>query len=325
MYNPIFLTDNRISLKLVQKLTNCYKSYFKNYYFDRFGFLDLGCKTFELPSPDQTSFLDACLERADELSHIPNLRIAFSAGIDTTFLLALFKAMGKNVKLLHYKIPHINKENYLHNYVSKAVMNYAREHYDLKIITDRNESIFDGSTYTGCLADALFFPTQAVKGGWKYSGNTNKFGYAEWLIKEPADIPNYTLDKWCKMPNNGRLSPSLNQIIYDTGKGIPRTINFTEEEIVKVKEYFKLFNASTNDNWSIVRLINFCFSYYAFFNEHPFSNKKGTKSFFDTQKFTDIAWTQYRDANRVYPPDKSIEIKFIKKVFGTDFGVHKNW
>ena len=80
-----------------------------------------------------------------------------------------------------------------------------------------------------------------------------------------------------------------------------------------------------NSNWSIVRLINFSFCYYQFLFEHPFSDKKNTKSFFDTQKFTDIAWTQYFDANKFYPPDKSVEYKFIRKVFGTDFGVKKNW
>lgn len=334
MFSQPFLLENRTSLKLVQKISNCYKPVFKNYYFDRFGILDSGAKKFDLPKEDHTDFINACLERADELRNVPDLRIAFSGGVDTTFLLALFRAIGKDVKLVHFDRDDLvaKKEEAL--YVSKKIMRFARENYDFTVTKDRQEPIFDGSTYTACLADGLFFPTQAVKGGWEYIRGTKMIStgivpsnnnFKEWQIHSPAKLPNLTIEGWCRLPGNGRIRRTRELDNYDVLREIPQDIIFFEEEIEKLKNYASMFHKRLDSNWSIVRLINFCFCYYQFLFEHPFEDKVNTKSFFDTQKFTNIAWTQYWDANKFYPPDKSVEYKFIRRVFGTDFGVRKNW
>lgn len=335
MFKQPFLLENRTSLKLVQKISNCYKPVFKNYYFDRFGILDSGAKKFDLPKEDHTDFIDACLERADELSKVSNLRIAFSGGVDTTFLLALFKVVGKDVKLIHFARPKSERIKDSKSYVSKKILMFVQDNFDFTITHNRYEPIFDGFTYTACLADGLFFPTQAVKGGWEYfnenGGNKkntifisqNKF--CEWQIRTSAKLPNLSIDEWCLMRGNGRINRNLYTDERDKFLGIPQNINFNEEEIEKFKNYASMFGKPMNTNWSIVRLINFSFCYYQFLFEHPFKDKEHTKSFFDTQKFTNIAWTQYWDANKIFPSDKSVEYKFIRKVFGTDFGVKKNW
>lgn len=335
MFRQLFLLENRTSLKLVQKISNCYRRSFKNYYFDRFGILDSGTKYFDLPKEDHTDFIDACLERADELSKVPDLRIAFSGGVDTTFLLALFKAVGKEIKLIHFDKDDFATKNDNALYVSKKIMRFANENYDFTVTRDSKEHVFDGATYTACLADGLFFPTQAVKGGWEYIRDTNMVStgiellannkFKEWKIHSPAKLPNLTVEGWCRLSGNGRIRRTKEIDEYDGYRGIPKEINFYEEEIESIKKYASLFHKPMDSNWSIVRLINFCFCYYQFLFEHPFEDKVNTKSFFDTQKFTNIAWTQYWDANKFYPPDKSVEYKFIRKVFGTDFGVRKNW
>lgn len=327
MYKQPFLLNNRISLKLVQKISNSYRYTFDYCYFDRFGILDQGCKHFELPSIDNTDFLKACLERADELSKIPNLRICFSGGVDTTFLLALFKSIGKEVKLLYFEHKDKRRAKLPYLYVSPKILKFARENYDFKIVSDPKYNAFDGSTYTACLADGLFFPTQPVKGGWEYKDGAELCGHKNhnWNIRSPAKLPDLSIEEWMRLPGNGRIKKDRDGEARDISRGVPKEVNFSDEEIERYLEYVKLFDRPMNSNWSIVRLINFCFSYYQYLFEHPFDDKVNTKSFFDTQKFTNMTWTQYWDANKFYPPDKTVEYKFIRKVFGTDFGVKKNW
>lgn len=332
-YKKRFIDRSRISLRLVQKIGNCYKRFFDGYYYDRFGILDPGCKSFDLPKEDHTSFLDACLERAESISRGRNIRIAWSGGIDTTFILALFRSLDVQVKVIHYLDEKRCEDIASGYYMPAKLWKMVRHKYEYEEIRSRSIPVFDGNTYTGCLADALFFPTQAVKGGWVYRkmnrGNVPMqcigLDYNEWQIERARKLPNLSLVEWCRLSGNGRLNTSTEEALVDHIKGIPGEILFSEDEIRRVERFAELFGKPIDTNWRIVRLVNFCFAYYRFLCEHPFIDKEQSKSFFDTQKFTDIAWTQYWDDNSFYPPDKSVEVEFIKKVFGTDFGVRKNW
>lgn len=332
-YRKRYIDKNRLSARLVQKIGNCYKQLFDELYYDRFGILDLGCKSFDLPKENHTDFLRACLERAESLSKNSDICIAWSGGIDTTFILALFKSIGKPVRVIHYLDSSRIRDIEMGFYMPEKLWQMVKRKYDYEEISSRASAIFDGNTYTGCLADALFFPTQAVKGGWIYrqvprwgfGSGIVSLGFNEWQIKCASKLPDLSISEWCRLKGNGRLNTSEDELLYDSMKGIPRDIWFTDEEIARFESYAELFGKPVDTNWRIVRLVNFCFSYYRFLCEHPFPDKEGLKSFFDTQRFTDIAWTQYWDDNRFYPPDKSVEVNFIKKVFGTDFGVRKNW
>lgn len=330
-YKKRFVDRSRISLRLVQKIGNCYKNCFDGYYYDRFGILDPGCKSFELPKEDHTSFLDACLERAENISRGREIRIAWSGGIDTTFILALFKSIGVKVRIIRFRDDsriHCVEDGYS---MPEKLLRFVKRKYDYEEIISKDVPVFDGNTYTGCLADALFFPTQAVKGGWVYKKSSGfilskvNSNFHEWQIERAAELPDLSIAEWCRLDGNGRIKATKDELMFDRQKGVPEQIVFSDEEIERFEYYAGLFGKPVNTNWRIVRLVNFCFSYYRFLCEHPFPDKEESRSFFDTQKFTDIAWTQYWDDNRYYPPDKSVEVNFIKKVFGTDFGVRKNW
>ena len=305
MHNRInyFYTKDpsRLSYRLIRELTCSYEPKYINLYFDVFGQLGNDRKFFDLPGFDGTPVIEACLERAKQLS---GCKLMWSGGIDSTFLLACFRAAGSDVKVYHYN----NKENY----VSPALMKFVRNNFDVKFLNNNNEIVAEGPAYLGSLADCFFFSHQRLRGTFKAFKLPLQHGR---LIYKPMyyDKP--------FMP----LQDLMGKLYLHEGKD-KKTRVFSDSEIADVLAYAERMNVPLDTNERIARFLCFTCSLakQAFGWSGPFYH--GLDSFFLTQKFINIAYTRYWDSNeKPWLHDKKMFKDFIVDIFGSDFGVEKNF
>ncbi len=291
---------NRLSLKLIKELTCSYMRECEPLYFDVFGYLG-DRKFFEFPKTDNSDVLKTCLERAKSL---PNIKLMWSGGIDSTFILACYKATGTPLKVYHYE----NRDNY----TSPRLKRYISKNFDLTIMKTPQEARLVGPAYLGSLADCFFFSHQRLRGTFRAVKVPEQHGK---LIYEPIfhDLP--------YVP----LQDLMAKLVSHEGINITKRV-FTDDEIYRVLEYAKVFGAPLDTNNRIARFLCFTCSLakQAFSWSGPFYH--GLDSFFLTQKFIDIAYTQYWDSNdKPWLHDKKMFKDFIKSTFGSDFGVEKNY
>ena len=290
----------RLSYRLIRHLTCSYDAKYDSLYGDVFG--ELGDrKFFNLPFYDNTDVIKACLQRASEL---PNINLMWSGGVDSTFLLACFKATNTPVKVYHYD----NKDNY----TSPRLMKYITRHFDCHIMKTPEEAMLVGPAYLGSLADCFFFSHQRLRGTFKAVKLPLQHGR---LIYKPIYMERPYM---C-------LEDRMRKVI--SHDGINRTSRaFSDDEIMLVSEYAKKFGKPMDTNNRIARFLCFTCSLakQAFGWSGPFYH--GLDSFFLTQKFIDIAYTQYWDSNdKPWFHDKKMFKDFIKQIFGDDYGVEKNF
>ena len=103
---------------------------------------------------------------------------------------------------------------------------------------------------------------------------------------------------------------------------------FSELEIDYLCSLSGKFGYSLDSRNRIARFLYFISAMPSFLFDSTLMFMPKLESFFCTQDFVNLAWFKYWDNpnnSGFYPRDKKIEIDFIRKVFGSDFGVASNW
>lgn len=274
---------------------------------DMFGVLEPEEKLFDFPELDKTNLIDASLERAREIGPCT---IAWSGGIDSSFVLACFVYNNIPVKTITFLHPGCHIRQNVFDYVKNRFGNYAIDpsriiengYYDEpKIqITKRN----DIEIVTGSWSDALFFPNQRLKGEMKWTFDSNYKRIVTYSSK----------------PFIG-----LSQLMRNAKDKDKRV--FSEDEISRVIEYSKKFRYPLKTNIDIARFLSFISIMPVYLYDNPLRYSPKMIPFFRTQKFINIAYSQFWYANRDmnYPKDKKILLEFIHEVFGKKFVVTTNW
>lgn len=291
----------RLSYRLIRELTCSYEPKYENLYTDVFGELD-DRKFFDLPSYDNTDVIDACLARARSLSGI---KLMWSGGIDSTFIMACFKATGTPLKVYHFD----NAENY----VSPALMKYVRNNYDVTFLNNYDDIRAEGAAYLGSLADCFFYSHQRLRGTFKAFKLPLQHGR---LVYKPVyyDRPFIPLEDL------------MSKLYVYQGIERKKLRVFSDSEVELVLAYATKMNVPLDTNERIARFLCFTCSLakQAFGWSGPFYH--GLDSFFLTQKFINIAYSRYWDSNKKpWLHDKKMFKDFIVDVFGNDFGVEKNF
>ncbi len=293
MHNPAdFLapkTDNfRISLRLA-RLSASYDKRFFYYYYDMFGFFD-DYNRLSLPKIDKTELLDACLERARELE---GCNFMFSGGVDSTFLLAVFKAAGVNVKVYHYCPQGI--------FLRPKLRKYVERNFEVHYLKNPLEVQDLGHIYMGTLSDAFFFSNHRIIGERDSTRIKLKDGRDSFILNF-RKVPFIPLqDRMWRM----------------------RMFNYDEIELCLA--YAALLGVPLDTNNHVARFIDWASCMPKHLCQSPWDYFVGQDSFFNTQKFADIAFTQYWDSNDFCPHNKKLYRDFMCDVFGSDFGVEKNY
>lgn len=266
----------RKSLELVEEYT-IIRSQDKSLVYDQFGYFDK-----ETPLPikrpprtDNTPLVDVCKERARQLG---NVNIAWSGGIDSTFVLAVFKSLNIDVTVVHFT--DIDTD------VNKNLLDYVKANFTVieKTLSEwlaRNEKV-----YTSAGADVLF-------------NSEARPPRAELLIRY----------------SNGNTEKVLKPIIE---------FNVTDNDLIAYGEYLGVDVVTNLDALRVLTLG--CKFWHNAYNWGVPMDKLGRnqESFFDTERFMDIAFTQYFERQCLVNPPKTEEREFIKEIFGDDFGVVKN-
>lgn len=301
-FNYFYEKDpSRLSLRLIKHLTCSYSSERETLLFDVFG--ELGDrKFFELPSYDATAVVDASLARARSL---PDIKLMWSGGVDSTFILACYKATGTPVKVYHFD----SEENY----ISPALMKYIRNNYDVTFLKSRDAVVREGRAYLGTLADCFFYSQQRLCGtsrSYKLPLQHGKLIYKTVYCDRPF-VP---------------LQDLMSKLRIYRGREHIEDRVFSDYEIDLVLQYAQKMNVLLDTNERIARFLCFTCSLckQAFGWSGPFY--LGIDSFFLTQKFINIAYSQYWDSNaKPWLHDKKMLKDFISDIFGSDFGVEKNY
>lgn len=285
--------ENRLSLRLMKELVAGYHVRAYDLYEDVFGVLD-NKKFFEFPTYDGSDLIDACFDRAKEL---PNINFLWSGGVDSTFILACYKLSGVPIKVWHY--------NHEKNYVSSKLRKYIRNNFEYHEINEESEIFKVNPVYLASLADCFFYSSQRLIGTRQSI-----------LVNERGRINE-------KLIYFDQPFMSLEDRMYNAFNNSTRT--FTDSEIMLVSQYAKAFDKPMNTNNRIARFLCFTCSLpkQAFIWSGPFY--LGMNSFFLTQKFINIAYSQYWDSNETpWLHDKKTFKSIIAKAFGSDFGIESN-
>lgn len=288
MYPVLTPNYNHTTLKLA-KLSAGFDSKYYPFFYDAFGFIDEDCKFLDIPKKSNKNLIDACIERAKELD---GCNLMFSGGVDSTFILACFKAAGADVKLYNYSPEKI--------ILKPELKQYVQRNFKTKYIKDRIKVARLEKVYLGSLADTFFSSSSRLKG---------------------ARISNRTVDSY------GNINYSF------TYKDIPFTPlqdmmlhKLTFDEIEMVLSYAKLMDVPLDTNNHIARFIDWITCLPKYMMQASWGYFCGMESFFNTQDFADIAYSQYWESNETpWLNDKKIFKEFIADTLGSDFGVTKNY
>ena len=293
MHNPVNLmaplSDNyRLTLRLA-RLSSSYDTRFLSFYYDMFGFLD-DYNRLKIPSFTNKSLLDACIERAVELR---GCNLMFSGGIDSSFLLACFKAANIPVVVCNYCPNGIRLLPKLRKYIEKK--------FDVRYFTTSQDVARLRKVYMGSLSDSFFFSSHRLAGARLCERILKKDGSVDYKIRF-NDIP--------YLPLQDRMLRS-------------KLFNFDEIELVLA--YAALMGVPLDNNNQIARLVDWVSCMPKHMLQASWGYFVGMDSFFDTQIFADIAYSQYWNSNEKCPHSKKIYKDFMRDVLGSDFGVVKNY
>lgn len=282
-------------------------SFVASFCHDMFGVIAPEEKLFDFPKKDNTDLITASLERAREIGPCT---VAWSGGVDSSFLLACFAHEGIPVTTATYMI----ESNHIKPNVFDFVKNtFGNQEFDRSIVVDNDmfeDPIIkipersDIEVVTGAWSDALFFPNQRLK------------GEMSWIFDEKIRrIVTYTPKKYIGLRD-------LMLKTYDKGRRV-----FTDEEVEQVCNYAKMFDYKLKTNIDTARFLSFISIMPFYLHNGNIGYHPKSICFFRTQKFIDIAYTQYWHANKdmSYPKNKKIMVDFIHKVFGKQFVTSSNW
>lgn len=276
------LRNNIISLTY-QYNRNDLKPSSNVFIFDRFGIIPCDYKPdgylfkdFTPPQNTTKTLVEIAKERALSLG---NIDLAYSGGIDGTFILAVYKSLDIPIRLVTVDRSFSAPE---------PLIKYLNSNCDV-VVFKEGVTTWNTKIFTGSGSDVLFDSLARRNGGVTFSIEGGK------LVRTIQDLPN---------PPYEQEIPWLNDYALKLG--------------VKLK--------TQND---VLRLVMLCFKYYHYCYNMGVVKLFGTnqESFFDTQEFTDYAFTNCWDRQGLVigaPNYKRIQLDFISSVFGTDFGVVKN-
>lgn len=135
----------------------CSYSYFARYLseciYDRFGILDNVPHAFNMPSYTPLGVVEAAAARAHELGPSP---IAWSGGVDSSFLVSLFVAEGIPVEVVYNDMAVATSQDFLKALQKESAQNKKVVLHEVSLLeafknTDR--------LVTGDVVDTLFFPS----------------------------------------------------------------------------------------------------------------------------------------------------------------------
>ena len=278
--------EKRLSYRLA-KMSAGFDSRYYPFFYDPFGFLDAK-KVFELPKHTDIELLDACLERARELS---GCNLMFSGGVDSTFLLACFKSVGADVRLVNYCPEKVSIIPELKKYIDK--------NFDVNYVSEKAGVSKFCNVYMGSLSDSLFFSRHRLK----------EERTCERFVSETGDVDfSYT---FVDTPYISLADRMLHKFRYD--------------DIELVLSYAALLDVPLKTNKQIARFIDWVTCLPKYMCQASWGYFVGMDSFFNKPVFFDIAYSQYWDSNEKEYHDKKLYREFISDVLGSDFGVKKNY
>ena len=274
---------------------------------------DEGQPLFSFPVRTDKEFIPLCLERAKSIG---SCNIGWSGGIDSTFILACFAYENIPVRVVtvHNRLVRGRNEKI---YFKPKLYKFVDRNFGIKSIlppslrigangsfeyvVDKNSDI---PIVTAAWADALFFPNQRLKGDMSWS---------------------FAVDR------NGSY---IRKVSYHENKFVPFEKYLTDSGLFSESEIDYLFSLSGKFGYPldsrnrIARFLYFISAMPSFLFDSTLMFMPKLESFFCTQDFVNLACFKYWDNpnnSGFYPRDKKIEIDFIRKVFGSDFGVASNW
>lgn len=270
------MLDNVVTLTKLYNGRNVNKMN-ESYIFDRFGILTNKpnlpyiFKDYSAPQHTDKSLITICKERAQGIGKI---NLAWSGGIDSTFVLAIYKDLGLDINVIYVDL---GKE------INEQLKNYVSNNFNLQI--KKPDELSDDKIYTGACADILFDSVARRNGGKVVNNGVVKL----------IDLPNPP---------------------YEGG-------------IRWLDDYANYLGVKLETQEDILRIVVLCFKFYFYCYSNGVPSILGTnqESFFDTQEFTDYAFTNcwhrqgLRETDVTY---KKIQKNYIAEVFGSDFGVSKN-
>ncbi|MBQ9256149.1 MAG: hypothetical protein IJ181_03405 [Acidaminococcaceae bacterium] len=258
--------------------------------FDRFGLLECeipaGYKfnVFKPPQESSEDYLKAAEERAVALD---GCAVAWSGGVDSTLLLALFMSVGAKVTPVFFTDAGDLPETELSVFV--------RQHFPLQVM---QTSDWTGDIITGGAADVMWNSVARPIGSTRHWWGSDGKHYR--LYRDIPRIP---------------AADYVWEILQD-------------EDLYRMyNSYVSAMYLKMEDNLDVLRMVNLCFNFYRYTLDNIISRRLGSnaETFYNTQKFTDICFTQYWKRQCLpVPAPKEKEVKYIAKVFGKDFGVVKN-
>ena len=284
-----FSSENKwLSLRLAS-FSAGYDKRFIPFFYDAFGFLDEAKNGFlNMPERDTTPLINTCIQRAHELSHC---NLMFSGGVDSTFLLACFKAAQVPVQLYNYCPSRIR--------LLPELKKFVENNFNITYIDKFQDISKLKHVYMGSLCDSLFFSTHRLVGEKTCKRIVNSDGSIDFL------------HEFHKLP----FIPLQDMMLH----------KFTFDQIELVLSYAAYLNVPLNDNIHIARFIDWISCLPKYMCQASWGYFVGMDSFFNTQKFINISFTQYWESNYNEHHDKKILREFIADTLGTDFGVKKNY
>lgn len=288
MYPVLTPGYNHTTLKLA-KFSAGFDYRYYPFFYDAFGFIDENCKFLDIPKENHKDLIETCIERAKELS---GCNLMFSGGVDSTFILACFKAAGAEVKLYNYSPDKI--------LIKPELKQYVQRNFKIKYIKERIKIARLEKVYLGSLSDSFFFSSSRLKGARRSVRKIDGDGNINFDTSY-TDIP---------------FVPLQDMMLH----------KFTFDEIEMVLSYAKLMNVPIDTNNHIARFIDWITCLPKYMMQASWGYFIGMESFFNTQDFADIAYTQYWESNQTpWENNKKIFKEFIADTLGSDFGVTKNY
>lgn len=322
IYNQLAISNGLLDNSGIDEEIRRAGAFYRNnpFIFDMFGRIDSG-GIFKFPSFIDRDFLELCLER---VSDFKNPIVAWSGGVDSTFILACFVFCDIPVKVASVttriqngeaKSIYFNKKlrdfvysNFEHIEIEEPTM-YINGSNGLRYLDYKVSDSTDIPLITGAWADALFFPNQRLKGDmhWYFEYDENNQSNRVVIYKD----------------NYKQTLREFLESCYEDNKKV-----FTEREINILCEYGNAFGKPLEDRISIARFLYFISVMPSFLFDSTLMYMPKLESFFCTQKFIDLAYSEYwmePNTSSIYPRNKAMELDFIRAVFGMDFNVKSNW
>lgn len=278
----------RLTLRLA-RLSASYDTRYIPFYYDMFGFLD-DYKLLTIPKDNKSNLLDACKKRALELK---GCNLMFSGGVDSTFLLACFKAVNVPVVVCNF-CPDGNR-------IPVKLKRFVEKNFEVRYLSTVQEVSRLRKVYMGSLSDSFFFSSHRLQGERHCKRIVDKNGRVDYKI---------SFEKKPFLPLEDRML---------------RSKLFNYDEIELCLAYAKFMDVPLNTNERIARFVDWACCMPKHMLQASWGYFIGMDSFFFTQEFADIAYTQYWDSNCHCPHNKKLYKDFIKDIFGSDFGVEKNY